>query len=100
MSMKHIGLKLSVILSTALLGSSAFALKVMPPADEPTFRQKVLAAYDLDHDGRLSPDEVKAMQAARKQAQSNAHAQMLQRYDLDKNGKLDKRELASRKADR
>jgi Ca2+-binding EF-hand superfamily protein len=98
--MNHIGTKLSIVLTTSLLSTSAFALKVKPPVDEPTFRQQILAAHDADHDGRLSDAEFKAMQAANKLSHDSERARMLQRYDLNKDGKLDKTEQARVKADR
>jgi Ca2+-binding EF-hand superfamily protein len=100
MGMKHIGTKLSIVLATSLLSTSAFALKVKPPADEPTFRQQVLAANDADRDGRLSDAEFKAMQAANQQARAAEQAKLLRRYDVNGNGKLDKAEQARVQADR
>lgn len=95
--MKHIGIKLSVILATAMVGSSAFALKL--PVDEPSFRQKILAAHDANRDGRLSDTEFAAMKAAGKQQRQNRRAQVMQRYDGNRTGKLEDAEKARRQAD-
>jgi Ca2+-binding EF-hand superfamily protein len=97
--MKHIGTKLSIVLATSLIGSSAFALKVKPPEDEPTFRQRVLAAHDADKNGRLSHAELEAFKAARKQQVAARKAQSLQTYDVNRDGKLDDTEKAKRKSD-
>ena len=87
------------MLFRSLLGTSAFARKI-DAGDEPTFRQRILATYDVNKDGRLGDDEFKAMKVAVKQQKANRRAQLLAKYDLDKSGKLDQTERAALKADR
>ncbi len=103
--MKHIGLKLtSLILSSTLVGTVAYARHVAPPEGKPGFAQRVLARYDADKDGRISDAEAAVMKQTQKQnkgaVQAKRHAHVLKQYDADGNGKLGGAERARMKADR
>lgn len=60
-----------------------------PPREIPA---EILKKFDTDGDGKLSPDEVKAMREARE-------AEMLKKYDKDGDGKLSEDERKAMRAD-
>ncbi len=84
----------------ALIGTCNFAAAqdAPPAAPTPKIRPQrevpadVLKKYDKDGDGKLSPDEVKAMRDARK-------AETLKKYDKDGDGKLSDEERQAMKDD-
>ena len=83
-----------------LLAGSAFAAAQDPPAEPPARPQRqmppgMMEKFDTDGDGKLSPDEMKAMQAQR-QAQ---RAEMIKKYDADGDGKLSQEERQKMFAD-
>jgi hypothetical protein len=77
--------KTRLVLALLLLApAAAFAAKTEGP------KAKIMAKYDLDHDGKLSADEI----AAIRKDFAAAPTGELARFDLDKDGKLSDDEIA------
>ena len=110
--------KTRIIALSALIGTCSFAAAEDRPQkpDRPVLAA-LLNKFDTDKDGKLSPDERKAMQeerkaeilkkfdtdgdgslsddekAAMKAARQAKHAELLAKYDADKDGKLSPAEV-------
>ncbi len=87
----------------ALISTCTFATaqdKSQPPAGaKREIPAEVLAKFDTDHDGKLSPEERKVMHQEMKAMEEKHHAAMLAKYDKDGDGKLSEAEKATMKAD-
>ena len=78
-------IRIRFILAAVLLAPSAiFAAQANGP------KAKILAKYDLDHDGKLSAEEIVVIQ----KDFTAAPAGELARFDTDKDGKLSDDEIA------
>lgn len=89
----------SFVTLSALLASCAFAVAQEKPArpDRPQreIPPAMLEKFDADKDGKLSPDERKAMRAAMEEKREAFRAKMLEKFDTDKDGKLSDEEKAT-----
>lgn len=87
----------------ALIGTCTFATAEDKPKRPDGPRREVpaevLEKFDADKDGKLSPDEKKAMHEAMKARMEERKAKMLEKYDADKNGELSDTEKEAMKAD-
>ncbi len=79
-------LTMGLLLGSALTAAAQDGPKPQgPPPD-------VIAKFDKDGDGKLSPEEREAMREARKGMMEKHRKEMLGKYDADKDGKLSKEE--------
>ncbi len=91
--------KTKLIALGALIGTCSFSLAEDAAGSKKANRPQrevpaaILEKFDTDKDGKLSPDERKAMMEARQ-------AEMLKKFDKDGDGKLSDDEKATMKAER
>lgn len=86
--------KTELIALSVLLGTCAFAAaKDRPQRPDRPVIAALLAKFDIDKDGKLSPEERQAMHEERK-------AEMLKKFDTDGDGTLSDDEKAAAKAAR
>jgi Ca2+-binding EF-hand superfamily protein len=73
-----------------LLGACSFAAAQDKPADRPKREvpPELIAKFDKDGDGQLSPDERKAMREDMKAQGEKRREEMLKKFDKDGDGKL------------
>ncbi len=86
--MKHIGIKLAIVLVAALTAGSALAGPRVDVAGQGQRRAEFIAHFDANKNGVIDAEEKTRLAAARK-------ALLLQKFDANKNGIID---LDERKA--
>ncbi len=85
----------------ALAATCTFATAQDKPRKERAQRQippELLKMFDKDGDGKLSPDERKAMMDARKEMETKRHEAMMAKFDKDGDGKLSDEERTAMRA--
>ena len=95
-------LTLAALLGTCLL---AAAQSAPPAATHPHHppglsAAEILRTFDKDGDGKLSLDELQAMQAARGEKMQQHRKEMLAKYDTNGDGQLSLEEFKAMQADR
>ena len=93
----------TLITMGALIGTCTFATAEDKPKRPDGPKREVpaemLEKFDADKDGKLSPDEKKAMHEEMKARMEARKAKMLEKYDTDKSGELSDTEKEAMKAD-
>lgn len=85
-----------------MLGASAFSFTghAQENAEEKPPSKAMLKKYDLDHDGKISPEEREQARAGAKARRDARRRADREKYDANHDGKLDKDEREKMKADR
>ncbi len=91
---------LGALAGSCLIATAQDAAPKRPERPQRQIPPEIVKEFDKDGDGKLSPDEHKAMFEARQAKFEERKKEMLAKYDADKDGKLSDDERAKARADR